>query len=65
MSPGGRNPGGKVAAADNLYTVVLALAFAIVLATAVLVTYKCYRQYGSVLKVSKPAMSRFTPRTAR
>ncbi|HUT29129.1 MAG TPA: hypothetical protein VMX13_04990 [Sedimentisphaerales bacterium] len=65
MSPGGRNQGGRVAATDNLYTVVLALAFGVVLATAVFVTYKCYRQYGSVLKVSKPAISRFAPRTVR
>ena len=61
MSPGGRNPGNKVAPADNLYTIILALACGVVLATAVFVSYVCYRQYGSILKVSKPT----TPRMAR
>jgi hypothetical protein len=58
MSPGGRNSGGRVAAPDNLYTIILALAFGVVLATAIFVSYVCYRQYGSVLKVSQPTMPR-------
>ncbi|MHC4154372.1 MAG: hypothetical protein ACYST6_05555 [Planctomycetota bacterium] len=58
MSPMGRNAGGRAAAPDNLYTVILALAFGLVLATAVFVSFKCYRQYGSILKVSEPRMPR-------
>jgi len=41
----------KAAGANNLYTVVLGLAFAIVLATTALVAYTCYFQYGTVFKV--------------
>ncbi len=51
MSPNGQSRGGKVSASNNLYTVVLALAFCIVLATAALVAYKCYFQYGTIFKV--------------
>ncbi|MFH1716150.1 MAG: hypothetical protein ABIF19_02265 [Planctomycetota bacterium] len=38
----------KVSVPDNLYTVILALAFCAVLATAAFVAYKCYSQYGSI-----------------
>ena len=51
MSPEGANPGGKVAASNNLYTAILALAFFAVLATAALVAYKCYSQYGTLFKI--------------
>jgi len=51
MSPNRQSRGGKVSASNNLYTVVLTLAFCIVLATAVLVAYKCYFQYGTIFKV--------------
>lgn len=51
MSPDGQVRGGKVIARSNLYTVILALAFCVVLATTALVAYKCYYQYGTILKI--------------
>ena len=51
MSPKQQGRGGKIAAAQNLYTAILALAFSAVVATAVLVTYKCYIQYGTIFKM--------------
>ncbi len=53
MSPAVPSPshGKKVSAPDNLYTVVLALAFCAVLATAVFVAYKCYAQYGTIFNI--------------
>jgi len=42
---------GKASASNNLYTIILGLAFCIVLVTAALVAYKCYFQYGTVFKV--------------
>jgi len=42
---------GKGVASNNLYTVILGLAFCIVLATAALVAYKCYFQYGTIFAV--------------
>ncbi len=51
MSPKGQIRGGKQLAPDNLYTVILALAFGIVLATAAFVAYKCYFQYGTFFKI--------------
>ena len=51
MSPNGQKRGGKIAAYNNLYTVILTLAFAIVLATAAFVAYKCYFQYGTIYKI--------------
>ena len=51
MSPNRQKRGGKIIAYSNLYTVILALAFAIVLATAVFVAYKCYFQYGTIYKI--------------
>jgi hypothetical protein len=51
MSPEGQSRGGKAVASNNLYTILLALAFFAVLATAALVAYKCYFQYGTILKI--------------
>jgi hypothetical protein len=51
MSPNGQVPGGKPVPSSNLYTVVLAIAFAAVLATAALVAYKCYFQYGTFFTI--------------
>ncbi len=51
MSPDGQSRGGKAIASNNIYTVVLALAFGIVLATAVFVAYKCYFQYETIFKI--------------
>lgn len=53
MSPDGQTRGAKPAAFNNLYTVILALALGVVLATAALVTYKCYSQYGTIFTVPK------------
>lgn len=36
---------------SNLYTVILALAFGIVLVTAAFVAYKCYFDYGTLFKI--------------
>ncbi len=51
MSPDGQTRGVKVTASNNLYTAILALAFCVVLATTVLVAYKCYSQYGTIFKI--------------
>jgi hypothetical protein len=51
MSPNGQSQVGKAAKSNNLYTAILALAFLAVLATAALVAYKCYTQYGTLLKI--------------
>lgn len=51
MSPNGQTRGGKIVAADNIYTVVLAVAFASVLATTMFVAYMCYSQYGTIFKI--------------
>jgi hypothetical protein len=52
MSPDGPNISGKIKIPDNLYTIILALAALSVLATALLVTYKCYMQYGTIFGIS-------------
>lgn len=49
MSPNGKAPGGG--ASSNVYTILLALAFGIVLATAAFVAYKCNLQYGTIFSV--------------
>ena len=51
MSPNGQARGKKVTTTDNLYTIVLALAFCAVLATAAFVAYKCFMQYGTIFKL--------------
>jgi hypothetical protein len=51
MSPMPQQRGGKIAPASNLYTVILALAFGVVLATAVYVVYACKIQYGTFFGV--------------
>ena len=51
MSSDGHTVGLKAAAANNLYTVILALAFAIVLATVAFVAYKCYFQYEIIFRM--------------
>jgi hypothetical protein len=50
MSPNGQPEIGKKA--DDLYTVILALAFGAVFATAALVAYKCFMQYGTIFVIS-------------
>ncbi len=51
MSPNGQAPSVKPVASSNIYTVVLAIALGVVLATAALVAYKCYLQYGTFFKI--------------
>ena len=51
MSPDVPNRSVKVSASNNVYTAILALAFLAVLATAALVAYKCYSQYGTFFKI--------------
>jgi cell division protein FtsL len=51
MSPVVQSHGKKITAADNLYTVILAVAFLVVLAAAVFVTYQCYSQYDTIFKI--------------
>jgi len=51
MSPDGQTGGGKVTAPNNLYTIILALAFCAVVATAAFVAYKCYFQYETIFKI--------------
>jgi len=53
MSPNGPTRGEKPIASSNLYTVILALALCVVLATAALVAYKCHLQYGTIFSVPK------------
>jgi flagellin-like protein len=51
MSPNGLNKSGKTVAASNIYTIILAVAFCVVLATAAYVAYICYTQYGTIWKI--------------
>ena len=53
MSPDISVRGKGQVAVSNLYTVILALAFCAVLATAALVAYKCYVQYGTIFAIPK------------
>lgn len=48
MSPAVQSRGKKISVPDNLYTVVLAVAFLAVLATAAFVAYRCYTQYETL-----------------
>ena len=48
MSPDGPARGKKITPPDNIYTVLLAIAFCVVLAAAVLVAVMCYAQYGTI-----------------
>jgi len=51
MSPNGKARSNKVVVPDNIYTVILGIAFCVVLATAAFVAYQCYCQYGTIFKV--------------
>ncbi len=48
MNAFGKTLGVKPVASNNLYTVILVFSFCIVVATAALVAYKCYSQYGTI-----------------
>ncbi len=52
MSPIMQTQDKRVSVPDNLYTVVLAIAFCVVLATAALVAYLCYTQYETIFKIA-------------
>jgi hypothetical protein len=51
MSPMPQPRGGKIGPPSNLYTVILAVAFGVVLATFAYVTYTCNVQYGTFFGV--------------
>ncbi len=51
MSPEGQIRGGKTAAANNVYTGLLGLAFLAVLATLVFIAIQCYSQYDTIFKI--------------
>ena len=51
MNPIAQSRGKKITAADNLYTVILAVAFFVVFATAVFVAYQCFTQYETIFKI--------------
>jgi len=51
MSPEGQGLGGKPVASDNLYTVILAIAFFVLFITTAFVAYKCYSQYGTIFGI--------------
>jgi hypothetical protein len=51
MSPIVQSRVKKIVASDNLYTVILAVAFFVVLATAIFVAYQCNSQYDTIFKI--------------
>jgi len=51
MSPNGQTQRKKIPAPDNIYTVILSIAFFAVLATTAFVAYQCYIQYGTIFKI--------------
>ena len=51
MSPDGQKRGGRLIHPNNLYTAILALAVAVVLATAAFVAYMCYFQYDTFFEI--------------
>jgi len=51
MSPNGSARGKKITPPNNLYTVILAVAFGLVFAAAVLVAVMCYSQYGTIFSI--------------
>ncbi len=51
MSPTPQSRGTKVAVPSNLYTAVLAVAFAVVLATAGFVAFMCFTRYETIFSM--------------
>ena len=51
MNANGYTRGGKISAANNLYTVLLAVACCLVLITTLIVAVICYAQYGTMFKI--------------
>ena len=58
MSPNSKSRRAKTIAPSDIYTIILVLAFCVVLATSALVAYKCYCQYDTIFKIPKRSMSR-------
>ncbi len=52
MSPMPQSRPTKPAVPSNLYTAVLAVAFAVVLATAAFVAFKCFTQYETIFSLT-------------
>jgi len=48
MSPSGQTPGKGIGIPDNIYTVILAIAFGVVVASAAFTAYMCYSQYEAI-----------------
>jgi len=53
MSPNGQARGKNTTIPDNVYTIILALAFCAVLATAVFVAIKCMQYCDSFMEIFK------------
>ena len=51
MSPAVQSRGKMISVPDNLYTVILAVAFCAVLASAAYVAYQCYSQYETLFSI--------------
>lgn len=51
MSPAVQSRGKKISVPDNLYTVILAVAFCAVLATAAYVGYQCFTQFETLFAI--------------
>ena len=48
MSPNGQTRGKSIGIADNIYTVILAIACGVVVASVVFTAYMCYSQYEAI-----------------
>ncbi len=53
MSPNGQARGKNISVSDNVYTIILALAFCSVLATGVFVAIKCMQYCDSIMEIFK------------
>jgi len=62
MSPDSPNRTKKAIVSSNLYTVILAVAVAVVLATAAFVAFKCKTQYGTLFGAPQKPSSLRSPR---
>jgi len=51
MSPNGQAQGNNAKIPDNVYTVILAVATAAVVAVAAFVVYMCHSQYETIFKM--------------
>jgi len=51
MSPNGQAQGKNIKAANNVYTVILAVATGTVVAVAIFVLYMCKTQYGTIFNM--------------